>query len=253
MKGILHMLTLIAIVLIIVVLYIFMSFKSYQNNKPYEPQKQNDQDVINSEFGLIIALAAKIAKADDEVGDLEKELIENLYDDLSVQFDDPEQAKATMRLIFDKEQKTHDNLSLIINEYLSYTNNDAQKSLKVFEFLCNLAFIDGDFARAERQSLSQIGFLLGISNEKIRLIWEDFKQYYASRSKESVDKNPYDVLGIDENISNDGLKKKYKELVKKYHPDVVGVNKSEDFIQEVTQKLQEINDAYARIKKQRRL
>jgi molecular chaperone DnaJ len=54
-------------------------------------------------------------------------------------------------------------------------------------------------------------------------------------------RNPYEVLEIKEGASKDEIKKAYKELVKKYHPDQYGNNPLRDLAEE---KLREINEAY---------
>lgn len=53
--------------------------------------------------------------------------------------------------------------------------------------------------------------------------------------------NPYEVLGISENASDEEIKRAYKELVKKYHPDKYQNNPLSDLAEE---KLQEVNEAY---------
>ncbi|MBQ9707686.1 MAG: J domain-containing protein [Firmicutes bacterium] len=60
--------------------------------------------------------------------------------------------------------------------------------------------------------------------------------------------NPYEVLGVSENASEEEIKKAYKELVKKYHPDKYQDNPLADLAEE---KLQEINEAYDMIIKQK--
>lgn len=54
-------------------------------------------------------------------------------------------------------------------------------------------------------------------------------------------KNPYAVLGITEGSSIEEIKRAYKELVKKYHPDKYQNNPLSDLAEE---KLKEINEAY---------
>lgn len=53
--------------------------------------------------------------------------------------------------------------------------------------------------------------------------------------------NPYEVLGIPENASEEEIKRAYKEMVKKYHPDKYQNNPLADLAEE---KLQEVNEAY---------
>ena len=60
--------------------------------------------------------------------------------------------------------------------------------------------------------------------------------------------NPYEVLGVPENASEEEIKKAYKELVKKYHPDKYQDNPLADLAEE---KLQEINEAYDMLMKKR--
>ncbi|HIU48525.1 MAG TPA: DnaJ domain-containing protein [Candidatus Avimonoglobus intestinipullorum] len=53
--------------------------------------------------------------------------------------------------------------------------------------------------------------------------------------------NPYEVLGVPENADEETIKKAYRELVKKYHPDKYVNNPLADLASE---KLKDINEAY---------
>ncbi|MEG1560048.1 MAG: DnaJ domain-containing protein [Clostridia bacterium] len=53
--------------------------------------------------------------------------------------------------------------------------------------------------------------------------------------------NPYKVLGVSENASQEEIRRSYLELVKKYHPDRYTDNPLKDLANE---KLKEINEAY---------
>ncbi len=54
-------------------------------------------------------------------------------------------------------------------------------------------------------------------------------------------RDPYEVLGIDRNASRDEIKKAYRELAKKYHPDRYSDNPLNDLAEE---KFREVKEAY---------
>ena len=65
--------------------------------------------------------------------------------------------------------------------------------------------------------------------------------------KEKVN-NPYDVLGVPRTATNDEIKKAYRQLSKKYHPDSYVNNPLADLAEE---KFKEVQAAYEQIMKER--
>jgi len=60
--------------------------------------------------------------------------------------------------------------------------------------------------------------------------------------------NPYEILGVSENASDEEIKKAYRKLAKQYHPDNYTDNPLKDLADE---KMKSINEAYDAIQKQR--
>ena len=60
--------------------------------------------------------------------------------------------------------------------------------------------------------------------------------------------NPYGVLGVSPSATDDEIKKAYRDLARKYHPDNYHDNPLSDLAQE---KMKQINEAYDQINKER--
>ena len=63
-----------------------------------------------------------------------------------------------------------------------------------------------------------------------------------------MNKNPYDVLGVSPNASDDEIKKAYRDLTRKYHPDANVDNPLADLAEE---KFKEVQEAYDTIMRER--
>ena len=63
-----------------------------------------------------------------------------------------------------------------------------------------------------------------------------------------MSKNPYDVLGVSQNASDDEIKKAYRDLTRKYHPDANVNNPLADLAEE---KFKEVQEAYDTIMNER--
>ena len=71
----------------------------------------------------------------------------------------------------------------------------------------------------------------------------------GSQGSAKSKRDPYEILGLSKDATFSEIKKKYRELVKKYHPDILmGKGADEEIIQEGTKRLQEINEAYKILK-----
>ncbi|MDZ7817148.1 MAG: TerB family tellurite resistance protein [Aliarcobacter sp.] len=246
------------IVILVVVAILYLIGKNYKTeefkNINLKRKDRFEGDLLNHEAGLLVALMAKVAKADGKVCELEAELLKHTFTDISSHFENSEEIKEKLKALYTKEKQSFDNMILICEKLYSLTKNDYTKRAKIMEYLLNLAFIDKEFSDTEKMITEDISNALKIKKEDFERLIATFKAFYTQQaaSKAISLEKAYEVLESNKDDDNATLKKNYRTLVKKHHPDIIsGQGAAQNIIDEATKKLQEINEAYEIIKKDR--
>ncbi len=123
------------------------------------------------------------------------------------------------------------------------SNLDYSSRLQLIHFLFGVANADGRVHERELDVIEVIAGRLGISQKDKNSIKSMFIEEtgYA-----------YKILEVDPSASNEEIKKAYRKMANKYHPDKVS-HLGEDFQKIAHQKFQKVNEAYEKIKKERNL
>ena len=122
-------------------------------------------------------------------------------------------------------------------------NMDYSSRLQLVHFLFGIANSDNILSDKELKLIAHIAVNLGISSKD----YESIKAMFVKNTDFA-----YKILEIDPNVSDEEVKKAYREMAKKYHPDKVSYL-GEDFQQAAKDKFQKVNEAYEEIKKQRNM
>lgn len=113
--------------------------------------------------------------------------------------------------------------------------------LELLHLLFGLAMADGELSNAEVQVLQEMAHLLRISDA-------DFKSTRAMFGHSTED--AYTVLEVATDATDNELKKAYRKLAAKHHPDKVA-HLGEEVQQAAKEKFQHINQAWEQVKKVR--
>lgn len=244
------------IVLLIIGVILYFIARGYKTEK-FENIKLNvkekfNGDLMNHEAGLLVALMAKVAKADGQVSELEAQMLKHTFTDISQHFENSEEIREKLKEIYKKEKESFDNTILICEKLYKITKHDYSKRVKILEYLLNLAYIDQEFSQTEFMIAEDIATALQIKKADFENLVNKFENFYREQKANqalSLEK-AYEILESNPTDDNNTLKKNYRKLVKQHHPDIIaGQGASEDIIEQATKKLQEINEAYELIKK----
>ena len=113
--------------------------------------------------------------------------------------------------------------------------------LQILHYLFGISAADGEVHKDEISVIEHIALKIGLTTNEFKSV----KSMFVPETDSA-----YEILGISKNASEDEIKKAYRNMAVKHHPDKVA-NLGEDIQNAAKQKFQTINDAYNKIKKER--
>lgn len=248
-----------------VVLYmLYNSFSDYMKNpykvptqdirdglaSEYKPQDNpyiqlTDEDRIKkTEFGILAQILALIAQSDGKVCALERELLNDLFDDMAKElneYNDYKDALGSLQKIFDEAQGG--SLDTLAESFVEATKGEYKKRVKVVEFLFALAYSDGVLDENEREKIIDVAAIFELNNDDFNKIYDDFERKY-SQNLNITKENALKILGLKKDFISSDLESAYHEKIKEKKQNIFkGLNKSFE-----VDNLREIDEAYKVLK-----
>ena len=182
----------------------------------------------------LLILSGAVMKADGKILKSELDYVKNFF---KQQFS-PGLAASYIKKFKDILEK-----DFVLSQVCTTINSSMpirQRSLLI-QYLFGIAQADGHVSEVEAKVISKIASYFRITNAEFEQIRSLF---YKDIS------NAYIILGIDENASDDEVKKAYRKMAVKHHPDKFN-QLGEEQQNAAKIKFQKIQEAYEQLKKER--
>ncbi len=186
----------------------------------------------------VVALSAKMAKADGVVVGVEVEAFQRAFKV------DERQAQNVSRL-FNLAQKDTAGFESYADQIARLVRRDQALLRDVLASLFHIATADRVLHPSEDVFLATVATRFGLTGSEYR---HERAHFIADPD------NPYDVLGLAPSVTDADLKQRYRKLVRETHPDLMlarGV--PPEMIAIATRRLSAINDAYSAVARERGL
>ncbi|MCD6333356.1 MAG: TerB family tellurite resistance protein [Bacteroidales bacterium] len=182
----------------------------------------------------LLVLVAAVMKSDGKVLRSELDYVKS-YLSQSFNRQTADEALLILRDVL-KQNIPVEEISKQIGRHMDYSSR-----LQLLHFLFGISKADGQVSESEIKIIERIAYYLDINTG-------DFKSIQAL-FYDNLD-SAYQVLGISADASIDEIKKAYRHMATKYHPDKVAYL-GEEVKKKANEKFQQLNGAYERIKKAR--
>ncbi|WP_394182584.1 co-chaperone DjlA [Marinomonas posidonica] len=209
-------------------------------------------------FRTLFLLMGRLAKSDGQVSEEEIQLAQSVMQRLRLSPEAQEQAKR----LFNEGKSANFDLVAELNHFKNIVGpGDLTRTL--LEVLLVSAYADGHFSIEEKSFVSQVCANLGITVAEFEALHIQVKQqahfrqgYQSSNNNmgsKDLLKSAYDALGVTPDMSDADIKKAYRRLMSKNHPDKLSSQGLPDeMIELAKERTQEIQSAYELIKNARK-
>lgn len=189
----------------------------------------------------VIVLSAKLAKCDGPVKREEIDAFKRLF------HIPPENIREVGRL-FDEARATHEGFEPFADRLGEAFADNRALLEEVLAALFAIARADGPINRAEQAYLGAVHLRFGLD----RAAWDRARGAAPSGVEATAD--PYAVLGLSRNATDEELRAAWRRLMRENHPDsLIARGVPEEFVRRAHAKVAEINAAWDRIKRERGL
>jgi DnaJ like chaperone protein len=186
----------------------------------------------------LVALAAKMAKADGVVVHHEVDAFERIVDVPPGEHD-------RVARLFDLAKSTTDGFEAYAKQIGDAFRDEPKLLEDVLDGLFHIAKADGAVHEAEHAYLHAVA-------EAFRFSEQEFERIAARHVRRPED--PYVILGLDRSLSDGELKRGYRTLVAENHPDrEIARGLPPEAIKIATERLAAINAAWDQVARERRL
>lgn len=205
--------------------------KTGQQGHPYQGGGQTQ----SGDFSMsLLVLSAAVMKADGSIKKSELEFVRKFFTQ-NFGADKANQQMLVLRELLKKDINVQD-VSHQIGQHMDYSSK-----LQLLHYLFGIALADGLVDHNEVQMIQNIAGFMRISSS-------DYQSVKAMFVKDT--ESAYKILEVSPNATDEELKKAYKKMAVKYHPDKVS-HLGQDVFKAAEDKFQKLNGAYEEIKKQR--
>jgi len=122
-------------------------------------------------------------------------------------------------------------------------NMDYSSRLQLMHLLFNISVADGSINSLELEAIEKMSGYLGIASSD----YVSIKNMFVPETDSS-----YKILEIEQTATDEEVKKAYRRMAMKYHPDKVS-HLGDEFRKSAEDKFKKVNEAYNRIKKERNI